>query len=118
MNSLLFQLFLLAVTGSCLAGDQRYSNSQSSDPDNYEEEEDARDGHQHSRAPLFLPGTGFGSGLLGGSAFGAPARTIIVPTQAAFTQPCCPCNSGFSSQGFSNQGFTQPAPSGPLLAGE
>ena len=120
MNLLLFQLFLLAVTVSCLAGDKRYSTSQSSDTDNYDEEEDEQDGHQHSRAPLFLPGTGFGSGLLGGGAFGAPARTIIVPTQAAFTQPCCSCNSGFSNQGFSNQGFSQqiPAPSGPLLAGE
>lgn len=118
MNLLLVQaiflldiLFILAKIS--LAGDQRYSPSRTSDSDQYDDDEDNRDNHQHSRAPLFLPNSGF-SGLLGGGPFGAPARTIIVPTSAAFSQPCCPCNNGFGGQGFGQQ---IPAASGQLLAG-
>lgn len=115
MNLLLLLLLfsILVLKNSSLAGNQRYSAPQNTDNDQFEEDEEVRDNHQHSRAPLFLPNSGF-SGLLGGGAFGAPARTIIVPSSAGFTQSCCPCNSGFSNQGFSQQ---LPATSGPLIAG-
>lgn len=118
MNLSLLIFFLLIARNLGLAGNQRYSAPANAENDQFEEDEEVRDSHQHSRAPLFLPNSGF-PGLLGGGAFGAPARTIIVPTSAGFTQSCCPCNSGFSNQGFSNQGFSQqlPASSGPLIAG-
>lgn len=119
MDLLLLVFFLLIVRNFGLSGDQRFSAAQNQENDQFEEGDEVRENHQHSRAPLFLPNSGF-PGLLGGGAFGAPARTIIVPTSAGFTQSCCPCNSGFNNQGFSNQGFSQqlPATSGPLIAGE